>query len=234
MAGDGDDLRCSFCNKSQKAVKKLIAGPTVYICDECVDICLDIIAEDEGHEAPPRPHKHVFTVDELQRMAQAGVFRDRIELVDGEVFDGTSFDNAAATCVRRLTHLLPARLQGRAVVSIQNPLVMSVRSRLQPAVCVLAYREDFYALEAPRPSDVLIAVDVDEGLPIGRFRQPLYARAGVPEAWRVDLDHGCIEVCRDVAAGDYQQRSEHARGATLAPAAFPDVQLSVDEIVGPA
>src|SRR4029079_5273554 len=42
----GDVLRCSFCNKSQKHVKKLIAGPTAYICDECVDICLDIIAED--------------------------------------------------------------------------------------------------------------------------------------------------------------------------------------------
>ena len=37
--GNGDVLRCSFCNKSQRDVKKLIAGPTVYICDECVDIC---------------------------------------------------------------------------------------------------------------------------------------------------------------------------------------------------
>ena len=47
----GDEaLRCSFCNKSQREVKKLIAGPTVFICDECVDICLDIIAEDRLHE----------------------------------------------------------------------------------------------------------------------------------------------------------------------------------------
>jgi len=48
-AGD-EGLRCSFCNKSQREVKKLIAGPTVFICDECVDICLDIIAEDRLHE----------------------------------------------------------------------------------------------------------------------------------------------------------------------------------------
>jgi ATP-dependent Clp protease ATP-binding subunit ClpX len=47
---NGDVLRCSFCNKSQRDVKKLIAGPTVYICDECVDICLDIIAEDRKEE----------------------------------------------------------------------------------------------------------------------------------------------------------------------------------------
>jgi ATP-dependent Clp protease ATP-binding subunit ClpX len=45
--GDGDILRCSFCNKNQRDVKKLIAGPTVYICDECVDICLDIINEEK-------------------------------------------------------------------------------------------------------------------------------------------------------------------------------------------
>src|SRR5437867_778787 len=45
--GDGESLRCSFCNKNQRDVKKLIAGPTVYICDECVDICLDIIAEEK-------------------------------------------------------------------------------------------------------------------------------------------------------------------------------------------
>jgi ATP-dependent Clp protease ATP-binding subunit ClpX len=51
----GEGLKCSFCNKSQRDVRKLIAGPTVYICDECVDICLDIIAEErEGEETDGR------------------------------------------------------------------------------------------------------------------------------------------------------------------------------------
>ncbi len=51
----GEGLKCSFCNKSQRDVRKLIAGPTVYICDECVDICLDIIAEErEGEETEGR------------------------------------------------------------------------------------------------------------------------------------------------------------------------------------
>ncbi len=54
--GEGDILRCSFCNKNQRDVKKLIAGPTVYICDECVDICLDIIAEErDSTETKARP-----------------------------------------------------------------------------------------------------------------------------------------------------------------------------------
>ncbi|HLF70257.1 MAG TPA: ATP-dependent Clp protease ATP-binding subunit ClpX [Actinomycetota bacterium] len=43
----GDLLKCSFCGKSQKQVKKLIAGPGVYICDECIDLCNEIIEEDQ-------------------------------------------------------------------------------------------------------------------------------------------------------------------------------------------
>ena len=49
---DGANLSCSFCGKSQKEVKKLIAGPTVYICDECIELCNDIIAEEYGQEDP--------------------------------------------------------------------------------------------------------------------------------------------------------------------------------------
>ncbi|NYG58289.1 ATP-dependent Clp protease ATP-binding subunit ClpX [Nocardioides daedukensis] len=64
--GDGGDLlKCSFCGKSQKQVKKLIAGPGVYICDECIDLCNEIIEEElserseVGLEELPKP-KEIF------------------------------------------------------------------------------------------------------------------------------------------------------------------------------
>ena len=44
------DLSCSFCGKSQKDVRKLIAGPSVYICDECVELCNDIVTEEYERE----------------------------------------------------------------------------------------------------------------------------------------------------------------------------------------
>ncbi len=47
---DNGNLSCSFCGKSQREVRKLIAGPTVYICDECIELCNDIIAEEYGQE----------------------------------------------------------------------------------------------------------------------------------------------------------------------------------------
>jgi ATP-dependent Clp protease ATP-binding subunit ClpX len=59
MRRSEDTLRCSFCGKSQNEVKKLIAGPTVYICNECIDICIEIISDDAQQEAaasrPPLP-----------------------------------------------------------------------------------------------------------------------------------------------------------------------------------
>ena len=58
-----DLLKCSFCGKSQRQVRKLIAGPGVYICDECIELCNEIIAEElEGENSPslellPTPHE---------------------------------------------------------------------------------------------------------------------------------------------------------------------------------
>jgi ATP-dependent Clp protease ATP-binding subunit ClpX len=66
-----DDLLCSFCGKSQDEVKKLIAGPSVYICDECIQLCNEIIAEDYGQEADtdgaaslPKPSEIKSSLDE--------------------------------------------------------------------------------------------------------------------------------------------------------------------------
>ncbi len=61
----GEALRCSFCGKSQDEVKKLIAGPTVYICDECIDLCNDIILE-EG-TADKQERKHLLSPKELNQ-----------------------------------------------------------------------------------------------------------------------------------------------------------------------
>jgi ATP-dependent Clp protease ATP-binding subunit ClpX len=91
-----DTLRCSFCNKSQREVKKLIAGPTVFICDECVDICLDIIAEDrlleqQQETALPKPKEindfldeYVVDQDLAKKKLSVAVYNHykRIDFVD--------------------------------------------------------------------------------------------------------------------------------------------------------
>ena len=63
----GGSLVCSFCGKSQKEVKKLIAGPTVYICDECIGLCNDIIAEEfENEEAQNKTRQSIPKPSEIK------------------------------------------------------------------------------------------------------------------------------------------------------------------------
>lgn len=87
-------LRCSFCGKSQNEVKKLIAGPSVYICNECIDICNEIINDDERTEAAgtaplPKPQEirafldeYVIGQDETKKRLSVAVYQHykRIEL----------------------------------------------------------------------------------------------------------------------------------------------------------
>jgi len=59
-------LYCSFCGKSQHEVKKLIAGPSVFICDECIDLCTDIIREEAGKEPKADPREGLPTPHEIR------------------------------------------------------------------------------------------------------------------------------------------------------------------------
>ena len=86
--GDGGDLlKCSFCGKSQKQVKKLIAGPGVYICDECIDLCNEIIEEELSEttelklEELPKPKEiyeflndYVIGQDQAKRILSVAVY----------------------------------------------------------------------------------------------------------------------------------------------------------------
>ncbi|MEI6668965.1 MAG: ATP-dependent Clp protease ATP-binding subunit ClpX [Acidobacteriota bacterium] len=65
--GETEVLRCSFCNKDQNDVRKLIAGPTVYICDECVEVCNDIIADDNRYENKGAPRTTLPTPPEIKK-----------------------------------------------------------------------------------------------------------------------------------------------------------------------
>ena len=60
-------LHCSFCGKSQREVRKLIAGPTVFICDECVELCMDIMRE-ESKSLPSKSRDGIPTPKEIRKV----------------------------------------------------------------------------------------------------------------------------------------------------------------------
>ena len=81
--GDGfGNLCCSFCGKNQREVKKLIAGPTVYICDECIELCNDIIAEEGQKESPARSSQAIPKPAEIKgNLDQYVIGQDRAKRV---------------------------------------------------------------------------------------------------------------------------------------------------------
>ena len=89
MAGKNDDqVRCSFCNKTQNQVRKLIAGPNgAYICDECVDVCAEIIEEEfeyeNGREWNPFSDINLLKPEEAYQVLQATLIEVSTNLNQG-------------------------------------------------------------------------------------------------------------------------------------------------------
>ncbi|NVK54655.1 MAG: ATP-dependent protease ATP-binding subunit ClpX [Alteromonadaceae bacterium] len=105
QGSDGDNklLYCSFCGKSQHEVRKLIAGPSVFICDECVELCNDIIREEikeispnkQNQNALPKPHEihghlndYVIGQDHAKKVLSVAVYNHYKRLRNGDVHDG--------------------------------------------------------------------------------------------------------------------------------------------------
>ena len=182
------------------------------------------------------PHTtHRFTVDEYHRMGRAGVFHedDRVELVEGQVVQLSPIGDRHASCVRRLIRVFATSLLELAVIDVQNPVVLDEHNAPQPDLALLKLTPDGYPVH-PRPSDVLLIIEVaDTSVAYDRdTKMPLYARAGIPEAWLVDLATERIRVHREPRGGEYASVRSLSRGATIALLQFPDVTVSADDVLG--
>jgi len=180
--------------------------------------------------------RHRFSVAEYHQMAEAGIFGedDRVELIAGEIVEMVPIGIRHASCVRRLIRLLSRGVGERAVVDIQNPLRLAEDSELQPDVVLLRPRADLYAGSHPGPEDVLLLVEVAESsVDVDRdVKVPLYARAGVPEVWLVDLGGDRIEVYRQPSPRGYRDVRIARRGESVAPMALPELELPVEAVLG--
>jgi len=178
-----------------------------------------------------------FTLEEYYRMGEAGILSedDRVELIEGEIVEMTPIGPPHAGIVDRIARVLTLLLGLGVIVRVQGPIQLpTLVSELQPDVVLLRPRDDFYTRSHPGPQDILLLIEVmDTSIERDhRVKLPLYARAGIPEVWLVDLGAACIEVYREPARDGYREVSVRRRGEALAIAAFPDVALTVDDLVG--
>ena len=175
--------------------------------------------------------EHEITVDQWRGMRDAGA---RGELLDGQVVVMPDPGPAHVDCLNRLNRLLLETLAGKAVVSVQNPVVLDERSEPRPDLSVLKTTVDPSA--HPGPGDVLLLIEVSESpkfLAYDRGRKAsYYARSGIPECWVVDVPGQQVLMLRSPASGGYRDIRNVPPSATIGIERLPDVELGVAAILG--
>src|SRR2546423_2337943 len=153
--------------------------------------------------------KHFFNVDEYYRMAEVGLLSedDRVELIEGEIVEMSPIGKTHGGTVKRSNHFLNRDLGDAFIISVQDPIRLNDFSEPQPVLALLKPRKDFYRNSHPTAGDVLVVIEVaDPSLNYDRNVQlPLYARAGIPEAWLMVLQKDVIEVHSQPKDGKYQK-----------------------------
>jgi Uma2 family endonuclease len=174
-----------------------------------------------------------WTVDEYYRMLEAGILQEgsRVELIEGEIVEMTAIGLRHAACVAELNRRLVPAIGARALLWPQNPVRLPRDTEPQPDIALLCPRADRYTRAPALPEDILLLVEVaDTSYRYDRgVKLPLYARAGVPEVWIVDLTHDVIEVHRQPGPAGYAALELVGPGGAVAPVALPDIVVAVDD-----
>ena len=161
-----------------------------------------------------RPRR--FTSEEVQAMLRAGILHedDPLELIDGQLVVMSPIHDPHIVCVNRLNRLFVERTDPEVAVSVQNPVRIDEHNEPEPDV-VLSTALD----GAPRPDDVMLLVEVSGStLDYDRdVKRSLYARAGLPEVWIVNLDDQQIEVHRNPDGDVYRTRHLTGLDDTVTP-----------------
>jgi Uma2 family endonuclease len=185
-------------------------------------------------DAPPI-ERYQLSIDRYHQMIEKGIFAEdeRIELIEGAIAPMSPIGSEHSGVVDQLAALLIQQLGQRAIVKIQGPMQLGKHSEPQPDLVILTPRHDFYKRALPRPADVLLVIEVaDASLTYDRaVKMPLYARAGIPEAWIINLIDRWIEVYRDPAPVGYTTLHKILTGKSFTPQMFTDVTIQVNELL---
>lgn len=180
--------------------------------------------------------KHFFTVEEFERMGEAGIFSQdaRLELIEGEIVEMSPIGSRHAGCVLFLSRFLNRVVGDIAIVSTQNPIQLDDFTEPQPDIALLRLRDDFYREAHPTPQDVLLIIEVaDTTVDYDRsVKLPIYAKAGIPEVWIVNLPADQVEIYADPNNETYKIAIEVKRGGQAQAQTISSLNVSMDMLLG--
>ncbi len=185
---------------------------------------------DLSSPAPPQLTRHKLSLEDFHRLGQAGVLDEdsRVELFRGELIDMAPIGSMHAGVVAQLNLLLSRGVQD-GIVQVQNPVTIGTESQLQPDLCVLRQRTDFYKHALPTGQDVLLLIEVaDTTLSYDRdYKIPLYAQERVPEVWLVNIPERLVEVFTQPTPKGYDRILVRRPGDMLGSDRVPGVSIEV-------
>lgn len=180
--------------------------------------------------------KRWITVDEYERMGAAGIFRpdDRLELLEGEIYEMSPIGSRHAACVDFLIAVLSELARRRFIVRGQNPVRLDDFSEPQPDIALLGWRDDFYRHAHPTPDDVLLVIEVaDSTVESDRgYKIPLYAKAGIREVWLVNLPAEAVEIYAEPVGGAYQIIRQVKRGEDAQAHTITGLHVNIAQVIG--
>ena len=185
-----------------------------------------------------------FTLDEYHQLIDIGFFDEdeRVELLEGILVSMSPINPLHSNTVDLLTEIFGAIVtRGVTRVRTQGPIsIPGTESEPEPDLVIFSVSGTNFAQRHPYPQEVLLLVEVaDTSLTRDRSRKgAIYAQAGILEYWICNLPDELLEVYRDphtAASGDalYQTLSTFHRGDSVAPLAFPDFEVAVDDVLPP-
>lgn len=183
-------------------------------------------------EPPLELPRHKFTVDDFERMFEAGILDsdEKVELLEGELIVMSEMGDPHVWAVRRLTRLLVPAIGDRAWVNVGLPVRSSRHSMPLPDMSIQPPPAPGQGAKAPTP--YLVIEISDSSLRKDRLlKQRIYSQANVPEYWIVNVVDMQIEVHTEPRGDLYAKRIIHPRDATLRIEAFPDVEVRFAEIL---
>jgi len=180
--------------------------------------------------------KYSFTAEEFERMGEAGILRQdaRLELIEGEIIEMSPIGSPHAACVNFLNRVLNRLCGDDHIVATQNPIRLNDFSESQPDVTLLRWRDDYYRERHPTPADVLLVIEVADATVVKdrTVKIPLYARAGIAEAWLVNIPEEWLEIYSDPAGGTYQRAKVYGRGEEAQSHTAEGLIVNVGELLG--
>jgi Uma2 family endonuclease len=184
---------------------------------------------------PPQDLR-LITTAEYHQMAAVGILTadEQVELIAGQIIQKMPKGPAHSALCKRLEKLMERLLGEEILVRLQDPIQLDDYSEPEPDIAVVHPQADFYADHHPNPAEVYLIIEVADTT-ISRDLGPkakLYAAAGIPDYWVLDVTAQQVHVFREPQAAGYQRQLILGLQQSVSPLAFPGCTVTVAACFG--